>query len=658
MNDTNLNQSSLASFVTNLYQHWSSNRSDLQEKWNSNNAAFRGVSEYKWKKDEGDDWRSNTFINVTKQKVVSACALVIDMLLAGGKIPFMLKPSPWDDVQKEDMSPDEQDVSKEKIDDMRRIIDQQLLDCNADRVLMKNILSEAVYGETYTKLVVHKVTRKKWRQEMQVGGNVTDMGRVPEELQGFTKEIETHLSPACEFVPVWDIFRDLESDDLKAGAGIIHRQLVSPFWLRQKKGRAFFIDKNIDSAIALASRSNTATVQPEKDPSSLSPSMRDIKHRQNTMLYLELWGRVPRKTAMDFEAEMFGEGEIPNVAFDDENDSGDEVEVMTCVSEGLVVRYARSSAEERPFFRGIWEDNLDGQGAIGVADNAANAQFVLNGAVRAFEDNKKLSANVLLGIKRRYLEKDFKKISIGKVFEVSEECDDVRKALAPIMIPDVGESLLSLITLAEKYADMDTLIPKLTQGLDVKEPQMRAYVAQQQVEKSGKYIGQVIRNNDESLIEPIVEAFYDYNMEDPETTKGKGAYIVKALGFTSYQDRIERIEKLTRMLSLILSSEQLMAESKLRWYLEEIAKALDMDPDEGLKSEEEKQIESQMAQGEQINPLAQAQAEKLSAEAMRAKADAQAKIADTQIESERLILDRAKLVHEMETKPQPVVATK
>lgn len=657
MAEPSTNVSGLADFLIQLYLHWSENRSAIQSKWNENNAAFRGQSLYKWKAKEGEAWRSNTFINVTKQKVVSACALVIDMLLAGGRIPFMLKPSPWDDVQLEDMAPDAQEATKQGIDDMRRIIEQQLLDCNADRVLMKNILSEAVYGETIVKLIVHQVKRDQWQSNVQIGEQVTDVGRVPVEYNTFEKVKSSSMAPGVTFVPVWDFFRDMETDDLQEGAGCIHRQLVSPFWLRGKKGLPLYIDANIETAISLAGRSDAGSTQPEKDPASLAPSMRDIKHRQNTILYLEFWGRVPKATAKAFEAEMFTGTEVPTVVFDDNEDSGDEVEIMACVAGDQIVRYTRSAASERPFRRAVWEDSLDGQGAIGVADNAANSQFVLNGAMRAYEDNKKLSANVILAGKRRYMEGEFKEISMGMFLEIAEDCDDVRKALMPVVIPDIGESLLNLITLAEKYCDMDTLIPKLTQGLDVKEPQMRAYVAQQQVEKSGKYIGTVIRNNDEGLIEPVVEAFYDYNMADPDTVKGKGSYIVKALGFTSFQDRIERIEKLKSMLTLVLSSPELMAESKLRWYLDEIAKALDMDPEQAVKSEEEKAQEQQVIASAPPDPLVQAQTAKLSAEATRAEADAQAKLAGIQTNADKLIIDRAEAVHKMETPPK-VVAPK
>ena len=125
---------------------------------------------------------------------------------------------------------------------------------------------------------------------------------------------------------------------------------------------------------------------------------------------------------------------------------------------------------------------------------------------------------------------------------------------------------------------------------------MRAFVAARQLEQAGKYIGSVVRNIDTGLIEPLVEAFYDFNMNDPNVLLGKGSYVVKALGFTSFQDRVERITKLQQNLQLILSDPDLKAQSKLRWYLEEIAKALDLDPDQALKSPAETAQEQQQEQ--------------------------------------------------------------
>ena len=151
---------------------------------------------------------------------------------------------------------------------------------------------------------------------------------------------------------------------------------------------------------------------------------------------------------------------------------------------------------KRPFFMLDWLDQDDEKGSIGVAEMVRNAQEMVNWAVRAYEDNKKQTANAVWVLKRRLLVNDLKSIVPGQKIDVQDDCDDVRKAVMQLATQDVGEQLMNLIQLAEKYADKDSLIPALQQGQDVKEPQMRAFVAARQLEQAGKYIGQIISNID------------------------------------------------------------------------------------------------------------------------------------------------------------------
>ena len=128
---------------------------------------------------------------------------------------------------------------------------------------------------------------------------------------------------------------------------------------------------------------------------------------------------------------------------------GDEVEVMACTVGGFLVRYSRQDPDSRPFAFAKCEDNIEENTPWGIADNCEPLQLVVNGAMRSFEDNKKLSANVITALKRRYIKgKMPEDITPGMKLELSEDCDDARKAIQSIVIPDVGESLVSLLTMA------------------------------------------------------------------------------------------------------------------------------------------------------------------------------------------------------------------
>jgi hypothetical protein len=214
--------------------------------------------------------------------------------------------------------------------------------------------------------------------------------------------------------------------------------------------------------------------------------------------------------------------------------------------------------------------------------------------VRPFEDNIKLIANVLIAVKKRSLAPGALKDGIkpGTEIEIAEECDDARKAIQQVTIQDITGSLVNGIPLFERYADEGSQIPKILQGV-VAEKHKPDTLGELNIlqQNSGKYLGSVIKNFDEGLIEPTTMSFYEYNMDDPEVTKGKGNFITRALGFSSFQDRVIRMQKLMQGLNLVLSHEVLAAEVKPREGLADLWKALDLDPTTMFKTNEEKQQE-------------------------------------------------------------------
>ena len=64
-----------------FFHNWQKERKQLLEsKWQKNIDAFNSVTTGFWKKDEAKDWRSDTFIALTKMKVLAAYSIILDML--------------------------------------------------------------------------------------------------------------------------------------------------------------------------------------------------------------------------------------------------------------------------------------------------------------------------------------------------------------------------------------------------------------------------------------------------------------------------------------------------------------------------------------------------------------------------------------------------
>jgi len=219
--------------------------------------------------------------------------------------------------------------------------------------------------------------------------------------------------------------------------------------------------------------------------------------------------------------------------------------------------------------------------------------------IRSFEDNKKLSANVTAAVKKRFFNKptELDDIEPGKMYDISDSADDVRKAIMPIVFPDVGESLMSGINLMMQMKDDVSMIPTIMQGFTLpKHTPDTAFEMRQLTENAGKYIGQAIRNNDEQFIEPEIRDIYEYNMMFGEDESIKVNAKITANGFTSFQSKEIRGERMKQALALFVSSEFLLPHADIPPHLEIIYESMDEDPDKFLKSEEQKESEAQQQQ--------------------------------------------------------------
>jgi len=576
----------------------------LELKWKANlNAVTNQDSRVtRWKSKEGDEeWQSTTYIGLTKAKVWTLYAIILDTALQRGQVPFILKPSPHEREPLGEAEISSRDKNMNKMGDKIR---EQFADRHSDREYMNKFLSLAYYGMTFSKFNVAPVTRRGFSPT-----NYAEPGLPEAEAQEFTRheyyEYEEQV-PGFEYRSVWDIWWDFEADKFEEGWGVIEREMLSLFELNAKKGTVGYLDDRVD--VVIKERKDNKL----SDEDSLRPGLRHIKTRTKDIDAREYWGRAPVQLVEDFEKHDIGkkgggESQISLEEWNESDETGDEVEIIATMINGKCVRFLRSPDGYRPYKKCVLESELDSTTGTGVADNLEDVQYSLNGMVRAFEDNKKLSANVITAVKKRYFAnpKQGEKLHPGMQVDISDECPDVRHAILPIVIPDVGETLISGIERMERWGDTVSLLPNILQGFVLpKHTPDTAFEMNQLQENAGKYVGQCMRNIDEMLIEPEVWDIYVYNMRDPNRDEegnvldqtleeAKGNYVPHAQGFTGFQNKVIRGQKIKEILAMVLSAEQLAIEAKVRPHLEVIYRSYDADPDEFLKSPEEKEQELQ-----------------------------------------------------------------
>lgn len=658
----------LGQWLTGIFKDWSTNRRDLEEKWQRNRDAFRGIDNVSWTdSDEGDhedaldgdtfpgkkDWHSKHTVRITKQKVMTAFALVVDAVLQGGKIPFLLKLAGELAINHEAIPPDMAEAVEKELDDMTQRIQQQFSRCDAVRHFSRAVLCAAIYGRCWVKFHPQTFTKRRMvplPQQPQVdqstGEPVIDQqtGQPVPAPDEWTIENSVESGPGMTFISIWDIFSDLEGDDPRTSGGVIHRQYLSSRQFREmaRDGEGWNA-KAVKRVLAESKRD--APAQGDSD-SEMLPRLRDVSIRKNVVRVLECWVQVPRTYAERYEANKGEEnpdddGAITGDQTEEAERSGDDIPCLVVMAGDEIVRFQRlEESEPWPFYSVPWEEDLDEATTYGVADNLAETQAILNSAVRAFEDNKRFSSSLIMGVKRGMLMGKWDgKVKPGMALEVSDTARSISDAISAFVVPDVGNSLMPLIEMFVQFADEEAMLPKIMAGGS--DNQQTAREAMIRVEKGGKYVGQVVKNFDDYLIGPTVQDFYEWNMLDPEVKTGKGAYDITPLGFTSFQDRVMRLQSIQQFLAIVLADSELRKLVKLDDALREICKALDLDPEQWLRSVKEIQAAAQ------DNPEALAQALAVEGEKAnidKTKAETEKLKTDAVVAGERLKIDRAEAV--------------
>lgn len=655
MPGNSLRGSDLTEFVSGLFDDFAAARADTERRWDENRRDFLGEFRAIWKVEEGEDWRSKATAGIARQKALTAYSIIVDLTLQGGHIPMDMRPS----RRLMDSLPDAETAFSQALEESKAQITKQLDRCHADREYMLNILSGCIYGRTWAKKTVESFEESVNRPVAPVPGMMVDETAPGVE---FEPAVETITGPGWRYRSVWDIFGDPEYVDPRDpdSAGTFDRQMVTPRWLRRKKGQPFWIDDAIDACVSDAAKakpSGAATGSTsDTSETSLPPYLRDLKARRRSIRLLEGWLWAPRAKVEAFEAELAAkmrqtdaEYELPRVGTRPEDDnSGDDVYVMVCLADREIVRYARVSPKEMPLFMADFERALDERNGRGVVDNAKAAHEGVSKTLRAIEDNMAWACNVQAVMRSKMFKKTPKSMKPGQLMEVNETCQRAADAIEQIVIQDVSGPLSNyLLPLWEKYADWDTMLPKITQGQIEKNAATATEITAQQ-QRADAYIGTALRNFDEGLIEPMVQAFHDDNMLDPSITAGRGDFVVQALGYEAYQDRLRRVTKLRDALLLAMSDPELRAETKLRKIFEPLLKAMGIDVEGALKSDAEKQQEAEnaaaAAQGPAADPSAQdrnaAAAEKDRAHAAAITKKANVDAAKVELEAERLERER------------------
>jgi hypothetical protein len=583
----------LATYIIDDLVDWmmQERRNLIEEQWRANDDAFRGRYDSstlkKWKTSEGQGWRSKVFVRLTKQKVVTGYNNLLAVMLQNGRLPYELEPTPVPEDMAGRMLPEPEAWAR--CERMSKQIRDDLDECRAESRYMTAAMVLALYGMSWIRGPVLR-RRKVTRRVLAVPGFGYDAG--PQLLSRYGRhmmQVEDAWRPEMEVINPWSVFWDMESINHQEGHGVCLREMMSYGRFLDLVGSPGYNEEAIRSVLGQFKDDDSGEID-----QSHGPYAEVLLKRKRVIPVYEFFGRVPKRYLEESDKWSV---DLSNVK------QSKEVEIHCVIAKGKSPVVIRKPTVNpfcyRPVYRAVWEQIPFEAGALSVPENMQDSQSMVNGLTRAMMDNKSLSSNLLLWWNASKMAPGQNKVLYpGKTFETADHVEDVRQALQFFAPPDVTGSTPELINMFERWASQETNLPDVMQGETARYQPNTAFEMSKLVESANKGIGSTVRNCDEGHIEPLITGFYDYHYATSPDEGIKGDYAVKAMGFSSYQDKSVRGQNILSLAQFALSNQMSAGYVKVIEFLRELARTRDIDPDKFFMTDDEIQQQAMAMQAQ------------------------------------------------------------
>lgn len=383
--------------------------------------------------------------------------------------------------------------------------------------------------------------------------------------------------PTASYVSIWNFYPDPDATNMEEAEYAVERHKMSRTQLRQLKRRPFFRANAIDTAVKLGESYTKEYWESEME----DDSARDKAERYEV---LEFWGYVDIDVLKDYGIK------IPSELADHS-----ELSVNIWVCNNQVLRLVMNPYKPTiiPYFAVPWEVNPYSFFGIGLPENMADSQMLMNGFMRMAVDNAVLSGNLIFEVDETNLVpgQDLK-LYPGKV--IRRQGGAPGQAIFGTKFPNVANENLQLFDKARVLADESTGFPSFAHGqTGVSGVGRTASGISMLMSAANGSIRAVVKNIDDFLLAPLGKAFYSFNMQfdyDPEI---KGDLEIKASGTESLMANEVRSQRLMQFLTTA-QNPALMPFVKADYIIREIAKSLDLDPDKVTNSMSDAAIQAEI----------------------------------------------------------------
>ena len=458
---------------------------------------------------------------------------------------------------------------------LNKLIEDQLDESNANVILRNAIFESCLLG---TGIIKGPFTFNKTLHRYNMSGN----GNAREYAPEFVKV------PRIEFCSVWDFYPDPNARSMDECEYVIHRHRLNRQQFKDLINRPFFNREKILECLEMGG--NYTKQSWETDLDLENNTYGDIeKYRYEV---LEYWGTVDAFTAREYGLEI-------DEAIEDTTD----IQVNIWTVRGKVIRIVENPFKpfRIPYQAFNYEKNPYQFFGIGVPENMDDAQSIMNGHARMAIDNLALAGNLVFDIDESALvNNQSMEVFPGKIFK--RQAGVPGQAIYGIKFPNTAPENMQMFDKFRQLADESTGIPSYSHGQTGVQSMTRTASGMSMLMGAASLnIKTVIKNIDDSLIKPLGESMFQWNMQFYEGELPIiGDFEIKATGSSSLMRKEVRSQRLTMFLQTI-QNPQIAPFVRISEVIKELAYSLDLDPDEILNSKDEAEIHAKIIGYQNVN---------------------------------------------------------
>lgn len=360
-----------------------------------------------------------------------------------------------------------------------------------------------------------------------------------------TVTFKEKISPAAKWVDPWNIFPDPAcGENVHNGDFIFERDYLSERQVRELKDLPEYVASQIDKVIAEGPGKNKAEDEE-------STTKQGSKHADR----YEVWYFYGSMDHNDLDCICSASGSEAGVPAEQK-----AVYVIATLINDSVIRATINPLDSGrfPYHSMPWQRRAGHWAGVGVAEQCATPQKMLNAATRAMLNNAGKSAGSQIVVDQTSIKPADGSwvITPDKVWLKTGDNpnEDVRQAMMAITIPNVTDQMLKIINYALQLAEESTSIPLITQGQSGATTPDTFGAAQLQNNNANQLLRSVGYSVDDFITKPMAMQMYEWLLLDPEVPDDeKGDFQINAHGSVALVERAIQDQTIAQLAQVALN---------------------------------------------------------------------------------------------------------